>query len=213
MNPTETFPHRADPGTHAPRSWGENCPAALREALEEERARPAGPEAGEPPRHLVIALSQMQRAFESRDRRAFGTINEYLQPVADAALAWIREAESATPGPHITPALMRRVEALGFVPGSGEPVGWLVGYVEGLVALLTTTQEERDELAATLANERATSPSATELLTRARDAFAASGNGFVSIFSADEHWFAAVVQVRDRRHAAALLRWRGGSAS
>ena len=57
-------------------------------------------------------------------------------------------------GPHIPPALMRRIEALGFTPGSGEPVGWLLGYVESMAALLTTARKERDELAATLANER-----------------------------------------------------------
>ena len=94
-------------------------------------------------------------------------------------------------GPHIPPALMRRIEALGFVPGSGEPVGWLVAELERLkadhTALLlggghpmwlpsvadavdhpdqfnATPDEvlhrvravvaERDELAATLANER-----------------------------------------------------------
>lgn len=46
------------------------------------------------PRHLLIALSQAQRAFERRDRSAFGTINESVQPVADAALGWIREVEA-----------------------------------------------------------------------------------------------------------------------
>lgn len=93
--------------------------------------------------------------------------------------------------PHIPPALLRRMEALGFVPGSGEPVGWLVAELERLkadhTALLlgvghpmwlpsvadavdhpdqfnATPDEvlhrvrsvvaERDELAATLANER-----------------------------------------------------------
>lgn len=45
------------------------------------------------PRHLLVALSQAQRAFERRDRSAFGTINESVQPVADAALGWIREVE------------------------------------------------------------------------------------------------------------------------
>ena len=64
-----------------------------------------------------------------------------LEEERDAALARVAELERTTPGPHITPALMRRVEALGFVPGSGEPVGWLVAHAE--------------ELEATLANERA----------------------------------------------------------
>lgn len=45
------------------------------------------------PRHLLVALSQAQRAFERRDCTAFGTINENVQPVADAALGWIREVE------------------------------------------------------------------------------------------------------------------------
>ena len=52
----------------------------------------------------------------------------------------VAELERATPGPHITHALMRRIEALGFTPGNGEPIGWLVAHAE--------------ELAATLANER-----------------------------------------------------------
>lgn len=108
MNPTETFPHRRArderyrhycacgdsvpeemfKGVGSPLSpsytWGSDCPAALREALEVERARMSGP--------------------------------------------------------HVTPTLMRRIEALGFVAGSGEPVGWLVAHAE--------------ELSATLANER-----------------------------------------------------------
>lgn len=41
------------------------------------------------PHHLLIVLSQAQRAFERRDLTAFGTINEHLQPVVDAALGWI----------------------------------------------------------------------------------------------------------------------------
>lgn len=45
-------------------------------------------------------------------------------------------------GPHITPALMRRIEALGFVPGSGEPVGWLVAHAEEFVATLANERGE-----------------------------------------------------------------------
>lgn len=40
------------------------------------------------PRHLRIALHNAQRAFEKGDTSTLGTINENVQPVVDAAVAW-----------------------------------------------------------------------------------------------------------------------------
>ncbi len=41
------------------------------------------------PRHIRIALRSAQRAFDDRDLRVFATFNEDLQPMVDAASAWI----------------------------------------------------------------------------------------------------------------------------
>lgn len=41
------------------------------------------------PHHIRLALAAAQRAFDDRDLRVFGTFNEDLQPVVDAASAWI----------------------------------------------------------------------------------------------------------------------------
>lgn len=45
------------------------------------------------PRHLRIALANATRAFERDDLAALKTINENLQPLVDAAIAWGRRRE------------------------------------------------------------------------------------------------------------------------
>lgn len=50
---------------------------------------PDSPDIPDIPRHLLAALRHMQRAFEQCDSSSLATINENLQPVADAAMGWI----------------------------------------------------------------------------------------------------------------------------
>lgn len=130
----EAYPHRKDAtyglapdcrcgsdegGAVGPgETWGSNCPAALREALDTTT---------ESLRVTRLAYDRVCDNMQEMDRLR---------------------------GPHITPAVMRRIEALGFTPGSGEPVGFLLGYVEGLAGIMKRVERERDDLAATLANER-----------------------------------------------------------
>jgi hypothetical protein len=44
-------------------------------------------------RTLGLALSLAQRAFEGRDAAALGTVNETIQPLVDAAMAWVKQAQ------------------------------------------------------------------------------------------------------------------------
>lgn len=46
------------------------------------------------PRHLRVALATATRAFQSGDFAVFGTFNEDLQPVVDAAMAQIRSRDA-----------------------------------------------------------------------------------------------------------------------
>ncbi len=50
-------------------------------------------EAGEVPPHLRIAIANATRAFRDDDLRALATVNENLQPLVDAAIAWGRRRE------------------------------------------------------------------------------------------------------------------------
>ena len=46
------------------------------------------------PKHLLVALSQLQRAVEDGNLGALSTINEHLQPVADAFMAKLRQGNA-----------------------------------------------------------------------------------------------------------------------
>ena len=41
------------------------------------------------PRHLRVAIANATRAFQRRDPAALATINEDIQPLVDAAMAWV----------------------------------------------------------------------------------------------------------------------------
>lgn len=164
-------------------TWGSDCPAALREALawqedrhgtraEQEReeadlaAEMAAVEAmSDDEINASLDAAGVDRALADRkcdalvrvcvERLALVMKLEKAEKERDAALARVAELERATPGPHIPPALMRRVEALGFVPGSGEPVEWLIRdhlrlrqALNDAEAAHGATIAERDELAA-----------------------------------------------------------------
>jgi hypothetical protein len=47
-------------------------------------------EKGTVPRHLLLALANATEAFDRNDIYALGTINEHVQPLVDAAIAWHR---------------------------------------------------------------------------------------------------------------------------
>ncbi len=44
------------------------------------------------PRHIRIALSQIERAAEAHDLSRLGTVNEDLQPLVDAFVGWVMAA-------------------------------------------------------------------------------------------------------------------------
>lgn len=65
---------------------GEREATAIRRANDAER---------EVPRHLRIALSHAERAFEKGDIGALATINEDIRQLADAAVSWGRRERAA----------------------------------------------------------------------------------------------------------------------
>lgn len=62
--------------------------ADAHEALRAERDE-ARAERHDIPHHIRLALNIAQRAFDDRDLRVLGTFSEDLQPMVDAAAAWI----------------------------------------------------------------------------------------------------------------------------
>lgn len=197
MSTNETYPHRAvvvaigarcrckatttNRALNIGDTFGENCPAAMREALAQARRerdnldKLVGDIQNTVRASIVQALTDL--GIEGADRmidgggsdgdeldlteaeleQGFSAIDELVGGLR----ARVAELEAATPGPHITPALMRRIEALGFAPGSGEPVDWLIRdhlrlrkALNDAEAAHGATIAERDELAAILANER-----------------------------------------------------------
>lgn len=81
------------------------------EAREERRRESDREDAGEL-RALRFALSRAQRAAERRDRASLATINESLQPVVDAFMAWHDEAVAAARDSGRRATLVRRGEQL-----------------------------------------------------------------------------------------------------
>lgn len=78
-----------------------------------------------------------QHFFEKRDEA-----DERQPPVPDPRPSALRVS--------LTPADLARMEALGFVPGSGNPVGWLIGRAEQDAAVLADYRDEHERAWAAL---------------------------------------------------------------
>lgn len=134
--------------------------AQIAEALRKRAARlragdeaPGGSEWGYVPNVLVRLADEIEAGLDEQ----VATLEDLRSRLRDARWLDGEEAVSATEQVaheavaalertsaircNLSPALFRRIEALGFEAGSANPVRWLVGRVESLVA-------ERDKLAA-----------------------------------------------------------------
>ncbi len=66
---------------------------------------------------ILFALSHVEQAFRTRDASVLGTINEHLQPVADAATDWIRHVEAERDTANATiHALARTFARVDYLP-------------------------------------------------------------------------------------------------
>jgi hypothetical protein len=81
------------------------------------------------PEPIYAALAHAQAAFERDDIGALGTINEHVQPVVDAMLAWARRREARKPEPLSAVEREKLCEAIRGLAhhDHDEPLSWRPG--------------------------------------------------------------------------------------